>query len=303
MFTILAVAIGDPAKNCIIKTSNDPNLKLIRPYIAGVINWLENQPNPPISGTRLPKYRIGQDYEIDYRECDESQLQTTFTLANEFILCLSTTVARAAVTFTQTNNIKTRPIVAIVSDWAAENFPSNVCGVSAKRPDHIDICFKHFKGDFSSAGTFYFLAKKYYPPSDAALAKLGNPNTAVYVDTNDNIRDQIYAIPRGSGGLLVLPADRFFGAIDDIIQWAQNDQSLLTFWTVTDWVSTGNTGAFGGSGFPQQTCGQYLGERIASIWSSANHITIPNPAWTIVDESWYDHKKNNAVASAMNIKL
>jgi hypothetical protein len=303
MYTILAVAIGKPANDCTIQTKNDPILKSIRPYITGVINWLEKQPNPPIPDSPLPKYKIGQDYIIDYRECAENKLQSTFTLTSDIILCLSTTVARAAVTFTQNNNLATTPIVAIVSDYFSENFPRNVCGVSAKRPDHVDTCLRDFRADFPNAGAIYLLAKQGYKPSDAALAVLGSAGQPVYVGPNDNIEDQIHAIPSGSGGLLILPADRFFGAASDILQWAQNDQQLLTYWTVTDWVSTGSTGAFGGSGFSQQRCGQYLAERIASIWASNDHVTLPNPAWKRVDDSWYEHKKNAAVAKALKIKL
>jgi hypothetical protein len=75
MYTILAVAIGKSTRDCAIKTKNDPNLRLIRPYITGVINWLEKQPNPPIPDRPIPTYQIGTDYIIDYRECDEGQLQ------------------------------------------------------------------------------------------------------------------------------------------------------------------------------------------------------------------------------------
>jgi hypothetical protein len=62
-------------------------------------------------------------------------------------------------------------------------------------------------------------------------------------------------------------------------------------------------GAFGGSGFSQEKCGQYLAERIASIWASTNHITIPNPLWKGVDEKWNEHKKNPNVAKALKITL
>jgi hypothetical protein len=303
VYTILAVAIGKPSRSCTIKSSNDANLKLIRPYIKGVINWLEKQPDPPISDSVLPKYKIGKDYIIDYRECDERQLQSTFTVSNDIILCLSTTVARAAVLFTKNNKITTRPIVAIVSDFFSEHFPGNVCGVSAKRPDHAADCLKNLRNDFPSANQIYLLHKKGYSPSDAALSWLGTNGQLVPVADTDNIKDQIYGIPKGTGALLILPADRFFGAVDDIIQWAQVDRQLLTYWTVTDWVGSGTGGVFGGSGFSQEKCGQYLAERIASIWASSNNVTIPAQPWKGVDEKWNEHKKNTTIAKALKIKL
>jgi hypothetical protein len=303
MYTILSVAIGDPANNCLINSLNDPHLPIIRPYITGLINWLEKRPNPVVPNNSFPKYAIGTDYEIDYRECAEDQLAATFTVSNDIILCLSLTAARAAVKFTQRNNISDRPIVANVSNWQPENFPANVCGASAQRPDHITRCFNDFKGDFKGARQFYALNKHPYTPTDSAAALLGSDVKLINVAPTDSIQAIIHKIPQGSGGLLVLPADRFFAAKDDIVQWAEVDQKLLTFWTVTDWVGTGTAGPFGGSGFPQQTCGQYLAERIASIWSSANHITIPNPPWTKVDENWYVHKKNAKVAKTLKINL
>jgi hypothetical protein len=308
MYTILAVAIGKPSRNCTIQTKNDPNLRAIRPYIRGAINWLEKQPNPPVPDSPLPKYKIGTDYKIEYRECDETDLPDTFAeVPNDLMLCLSTTVAGAAVQYTKDSNITT-PIVAIVSDFYSfaqdNNSPQNICGVSAKRPDHVDKCLSDLQSDIPNAGKIYFLAKTDYGPSDASLAALGNTGQVVYVGATDDIQTQINTIPPGSGVLLVLPADIFFGAVDDIIQWAQVDLNLLTYWTVTDWVaSSGSKGVYAGSGFPQELCGQYLAERIASIWSSKNHITIPDQPWKRVDDKWYDHKKNAGVAKALNITL
>jgi len=282
--TILAVAIGDSSKSKLIKDSTAATLKGVRPYIKGLINWLNKQPDPPIPDNPLPKYKIGTDYIIDYRESDETQLQSTFTVSTDVIFCMSTTVARAAVTFTKANKIPTMPIVAVDSDPMNEHFPANVCAVSATRPQLAIRCYEEFKKKAPGLTTIYALHKYRYGPSDDSLNWLGKKITPVPVKPGDNIKDQIYGIPKGSGGLLILPADRFFGAADEIVQWAEVDWQLRTFWPVPDWP----TGAFGCYGFAQELCGQYLAERVASIWSNSGNI--PNPRFVVIDQKWITGK-------------
>jgi hypothetical protein len=285
--TILAVALGDSQtsssnKSKVIRDNSPGTLNGVRPYIKGLINWLMSQPNPPVSDNTLPTYHIGDSnyYVIDYRECTEAELINNFTVsaglpASYVILCMSTTVARAAASM----NLNV-PIVAIVSDPFAENFPANVCGVSAQRSQHAMQCYHKFKKADSALGKVYALHKQNYKPSNDALNWLGNKVISVPIQPGDNIQTKINAIPQGPHrGLLVLPADLFFGQANNIAGWAQS-QGMHDFWSVPDWP----TNSFGGYGFPQQTCGQYLAERIASIW--ANNGAIPNPQWVSIDEDW-----------------
>ena len=275
MKTILAVAIGKSGNSRIIKDANPASLNGTRPYIRGLINWLANQPDPPTPYDTPKTFTIGEtnDYIIDYRECDENDLQKTFSAA-DIVLCLSTTVARGAVKY----GYKT-PIVAIVSDPFIEKFPGNVCGVSAQRPAHAQACYKQFKRKKKKMKNVYALHKEGYDPSTIAKGWLGKQVIPVSVNKDDDIKDIITnKIPRDADGLLILPADRFFGAADDIVQAADVGRKLPTFWSVPDWP----TNSFGGCGFPQETCGQYLAERIAQIWTN---YAIPDPPFELVDES------------------
>ena len=170
--TILAVAIGDSRRSKLIKDANPATLNGVRPYITGLIKWLSKQPDPPTPNAVPNKYQIGdaKDYVIDYRECDETQLKNTFTVS-DVILCMSTTVAREAKSFTKTNNI---PVVAIVSDPLKENFPANFCGVSAQRPQHAPHSLKKFKEKAKKFQYIYALHKDGYDPSEVAKGWLGN---------------------------------------------------------------------------------------------------------------------------------
>src|SRR5215203_4506769 len=73
--TIVAVAIGTAAtaRQETITAKPPANSTTVRPYIAGVVDWLENQRNPP-RATGLNTYRINHDYVIDYREVTEANL-------------------------------------------------------------------------------------------------------------------------------------------------------------------------------------------------------------------------------------
>jgi hypothetical protein len=290
--TILAVALGESLtsrtnKSRVIRDNSPGTLNGVRPYISGLITWLQSQPNPPVPDDPLPTYSIGDpnDYVIDYRECLEAELGlNTFTVsaglpATYVILCLSSSVATAAANFTAAMK-PPPPVVAIVSDPFAMGFPANVCGVSALRSQHAMHCYHQFKKADKAVGQIYALHKQKYKPSADSLMWLGNKVIPVPISPGDNIQTAINNIPAGTNrGLLVLPADLFFGAADNIATWAQA-KSMHDFWSVPDWPAN----SYGGYGFPQGTCGQYLAERIASIW--ANNGAIPNPPWVPVDESW-----------------
>ena len=297
--TIVAVAIGNSQKNTVIRDSSPATLKGLRPYIKGLISWLANEPDPPVPDSVLGRYQIGDanDYVIDYRECTEDDLKHNYDFkpknglpSSYVILCMSTTVAREAVNFSTAI-----PIVAIVSDPFKENFPENVCGVSARRPDHAKDCYNIFKAKIAPT-KIYLLHKDGYGPSEISRKWIGKRD-CLSIKNNDVLKDKIGTIPPGSG-LRILPADRFFGAADDIIQWAEVDNNISTFWTVTDWVKAG--GAFGGYGFSQETCGQYMAERVAQIWTSNGNI--PDPPFVRVHDKWVDGPKYRPAAKPLKAK-
>jgi hypothetical protein len=192
MKTILAVAVGNSTDQVFDKPH--PDLSTVRPYVKGLISWLANQTDPPTPDNGLPKYTIGTDYKIYYRERAVNQVPDAFkdvlTLPADLIFCMSTWVAEAADVFMKAN-APSKPIVAIVS---------------------------------------------------------------------------------------ILPADRFFGAANDIVQWTG---SMPTFWSTPDFPK----GSFGGYGYEQELCGQFLAERVASIWknqSDGASDPIPDPKWVVI---------------------
>src|SRR6266481_4303001 len=276
MYTIRAVAVGNFPDTDF--TTPRPTLKGVRPYIKGLINWLENQPNPPEPDNPLNKYSIGPDYVIEYRERDVGTLSGAFSSDASLFFCMSTTVGDAAVKYTQDHTLST-PIVVITSD--PSHFPQrNVCGVSALRPQLVDSSFHKFKKADKSLKTIYALHRVGYAPSELAKQGLGSKVTVVPVQDTQSLANAIDPLTKDDQhGLLVLPADRFFGAADEIVNLADK-KNLKSFWSVPDWP----TGAFGGYGYPQEVCGQYMAERVASIWSNKNQI--PDPPFVTVDPDW-----------------
>src|SRR5262245_13648293 len=135
--TILAVAVGETARDLTLNTAN-PDLTTVRPYIDGLISWLkktnQNRADPPPPDTAPPQYKIPVDYRIVYRERPIASLADAFggpiASGADLWFCMSTSVARAADTAASTLDVP-KPIVAIVSDPFSEDFGDNVCGVSA----------------------------------------------------------------------------------------------------------------------------------------------------------------------------
>jgi hypothetical protein len=285
MRTILAVAVGKSSVEKVLDTAN-PSLTGVRPYIQGLISWLASQANPPTPDDPLPQYVIGTDYRIVYRERLVGDLASAFqdalTLPTSLVLCCSTSVARAANTWALAQ-APSMPIVAIVSDPYCENFQAKVCGVSASRDRLIIKCFKEFKKKNSNVKKVFALHRDGYPPSLKAKGWLGKKIFPVPVADGGSIEGAINTIPTAvqKKGLLVLPVDRFFAYGDEIVQWAAA-RSMPTFWSTPDYPAS----AFGGFGFPQELCGRFLAERVATIWNNQDipePDPMPDPAWVAID--------------------
>jgi hypothetical protein len=280
MKTILAVAVGNSTDQVFDKPH--PDLSTVRPYVKGLISWLANQTDPPTPDNGLPKYTIGTDYKIYYRERAVNHVPDAFkdvlTLPADLIFCMSTWVAEAADVFMKAN-APSKPIVAIVSDPFSEKFGDNVCGVSASRDRLAISCYKQFKKLNPNVKNVFALHRDGYLPSVRAKGWLGKKIIPVAVADGEDIKTKIDSIPNvPQRGLLILPADRFFGAANDIVQWTG---SMPTFWSTPDFPK----GSFGGYGYEQELCGKFLAERVASIWknqSDGASDPIPDPKWVVI---------------------
>jgi hypothetical protein len=153
MKTILAVAVGNPSNDHVFDDTT-PDLRTVRPYVKGLISWLANQTDPPTPDNGLPKYNIGTDYKIVYRERAVGNLPEAFLdaviLPADLIFCMSTSVAKAADAFSKVY-APSKPIVAIVSDPFSEGFGDNVCGVSASRDRLAISCYTKYEEGLRSA--------------------------------------------------------------------------------------------------------------------------------------------------------
>jgi ABC-type uncharacterized transport system substrate-binding protein len=304
---VLAVAIGDPNNSSLIKTAADANSDKVRPYVRGLVSWLATQAVPP-KAKNLTKFQIGtaKDYVIDYRECRDSNndadldaLFNTYGGSADLIFCMSTTVARRAAHYTTT-----KPIVAIVSDPKRETtFGPNVCGVSAMRSQNTGDCCEEFRESLPDLTRIYFLHKAGYTPSEDAKYWLPNDplNVSVPIALADNIATTISNLAQAPSGetygILVLPADRFFGERANLIT-AATSKGFPTYWSVTDFVGAG--GAFGGYGVPQAVSGRFMAERVANIWTNT---AIPSPPFVPIRKKHIESKLSLAVAKALKLKL
>jgi ABC-type uncharacterized transport system substrate-binding protein len=295
--TIVAVAIGDPANDKIITSAT--GLTGVRPYIPGLIQGLTN-------------FQIGRDYEIVYRERAVANLGGAFTVnpapTDPVIFCMSTTVVKAAQAFTTTI-----PVVGVVSDPGREGVASaqNICGVSAQRSQKSRDCLDNFLKTVPSLTEVRVLHKPGYNPSDEALQHIQHPPPPVTVvvvpiQTRADLDRELANLPTrnlsqpATIGVLVLPVDVCFGAAPTIIDVAQNQKHLPTFFPVTDWVKPALPSALGGSGVPQHKSGELMAERVDLIWT--NH-SIPNPRWRDAPGSASEWRVSRAAATALNITL
>jgi hypothetical protein len=285
----LAVAVGKegPERRLIInKNTSADVLDTVRPYITGLIGWLkDNSVNADLDPS--PKNFLlgdGSDpgYTIDYRENDLAKLgvanPAVFSdlTGIDCIVCMSTFVGEKAAD--STNNT---PIVVITSDPSNDKFGSNVCGVCAIRPQLIGLGLRTFKKRFGLLKV-YGLHRDKYKPSAHAKKDIGKSiPPSNWLDVKDDASDssvlnKIAALDKTNAGLLVMPADRFFGMGDAIVAAAG---SMPTYWSTTDWPK----GLKGGYGYPQYVCGQYMAQRIASMWSTTSGVDIPDEPFLTVD--------------------
>ncbi len=256
---ILAVAIGELAKQQIIKS--DPAPSSIRPYIQGLINGLSEK-----------NYAIGAQYIIDYRECRASQLKALFQHSSpKAVFCMSTRVVGVAA-----KRFSDIPIIGVVSDYSQYSANKNVCGYSAKRFQTTPDGYDNFLKTIPALSAVYVLSEKNYLPSDNALGEIrkrhpqGTKFSPIEVDVTEG-RDIPKELDKqkfpSNAGLFVLPIDRCFGAADIILNWARD--KMPTFWPVPDWVKcTKYPCAVGGYGVSQELCGYHMAEKLAYIWSN-----------------------------------
>jgi hypothetical protein len=277
--TILAVAIGSQAYNHTFDSMTDSALDTVRPYIKGLIYKLSTKGNV-----------IGSDYTIKYWEVvDATAFFSGLTDVPDLVFCMSRTVlAAASAKFPESAQI---PIVGIVSTPADFRANRNVFGISGQRAQKGREYYDKFLDTvphLRNAGQkLYVLTKKNYPPTDRAFAALPttSPPTIEEVAVS-SLAEIEAAIPNMTpGGLLVLPADLFFGNAPRIIELAQA-QKLPDFWPVTDWVRPSLPtptlpSALAGYGVPQLMCGEMLAEKIADYWSQG----WPNTRFRIVNDS------------------
>jgi hypothetical protein len=257
--TILAVAIGEADLN--LAPLPNPPPAGVRPYINGLIK-------------QLPGIGANPGYIVNYYERPVSHLNALFdTQPNpDVVFCMSVRVVEHA----KRKYPRTKLIVGVVSDHRPYD-GTNVTGYSAKRVDAAVAGYDNFWLTAPDLTAVHVLHHKDHAPSRAALAGIqanhapGSPHAPKVVHVEEDlgtITAQLNGatIP-GTAGVFVLPIDRCFGAHQEIIDW-QNTNHVPTFWPVTDWVNTSNTGAFGGYGVPQKFCGRRMGEKVATYWAT-----------------------------------
>ena len=272
--SILAIAIGDPNNSRTIDSIfglTYPNP--CRPYIAGMVDQLMNESTPRI---------LGVDYVIDYQECFESgETFNTVTTDTALILCMSSPVMNAAVTFAN-NQI---PIVGVTSNPNA--FPGNVCGVNAQRTNNpYATYYIHFRNSLGAhPPTITLLNRTGSPVSETCkneiLQHVAVPVAEVDFPTGDDptqpIVDAINNVPPNSG-LLVLPVDVFFGFSDTIITAAAS-LNLTVFWPAEEFARHGQP-HYGSS---QVQCGQIFGDQVEDFILINHTVPTGKQQWITVN--------------------
>jgi len=294
MLTIRAVAVGRGPDTKFDAQNN--KVGGVRPYIQGLVDWLDLAPaakDTPDTDASLDRYTLGTHYEIEYRERDVQVMQDAFTGAEnaDVLFCMSTFVGTQAVAWRKSHNPPLQtPIVVVTSNPSQFDGETQICGISALRPQLANAGLRKFKKAQPNLTKILLLHRFNYDPSDKAKKTLGSKKPPVKLasikDTDDpsvEVAKLRAAVPANEmHGLFVLPADRFFG-------WAQEIQaatgaagaagsSMKTFWSTSDWPANSD----GGYGFPQNVCGRYMAERVANIWASDVN-QVPDPAFFTVD--------------------
>jgi hypothetical protein len=303
--TIIAVAVGEAATaDVTFSTAAQISAAKVRPYLTGLQEWLAsaNRTDPPQPDNGPGQYLIGQHYTVIYRErpVGDANLQSAFqdqiALNADLWFCMSTSIARAADSVAKAQPQPfTKPIVAIVSDPFSETFGPNVCGVSADRTRLAIRCLRQFTKRVAPLDNIFVLHRAGYGPSEKAQQWFGKKIKGVAsitmvsipdTDTTMQMETKIRAIASSglaNKGVLVLPADRFFGVAKLITDWTG---TVPTFWSTRDFP----TQARGGWGFEQALCGQFMAERVAIIWKNQDDgvlqglNVLPDPKWEMIEQ-------------------
>jgi ABC-type uncharacterized transport system substrate-binding protein len=304
MKRILAVAVG-PERNRLLNAKG--GLGDVRPYIAGLVDGLANR-----------GHHLGTDFEIDYREREHSVLETGSGAANAFkaelqtphdlIFAMSTTVVRAASGVTNSIQI----VSPAVSDHKAEGFhrAKNITGVSPRRSQTAGECFERFLATVPTLKEVRVLHRPHYGPGERALklVKAAAKKRRVIikridVNSHQELKRKLSALPKrnlkkpAELGILVLPVDLFFSAAPTIIEVAQGQKNLPTFFPVTDWVRPGLPSALGGYGVAQHKCGELTAEHIAQVlWGSAGSPKVKD-----AHDDTFEWVVSSAAAKALKI--
>jgi hypothetical protein len=194
---------------------------------------------------------------------------------------MSRTVVDAAATYYPPSGSAPK-IVGIVSDPFSADYGSNVCAASATRPQLIARGAKRFKKKLG-LDKLFALTISSYPPAQQAAKWIGQNVDQRPVNADlSNLKTIIDTCSPAAGqkaGLIIYPVDAFFGAGEQIVEWAENraQDPLPTFWTAPDFPAT----AYGGFGFPQKICGQYMAYLVATIFSTG---AMPDQPYITVDE-------------------
>jgi ABC-type uncharacterized transport system substrate-binding protein len=281
----------------------------VRPYIEGLIHGLAKHGHP-----------IGAAYEIDYRErpnldLKNGQAAEAFTAKAgtpyDVIFAMSTTVVRAA------KDIKPSiPIVGVVSDPRAEGFSRarNITGISARRSQTAGQCFECFLATVPALKQVHVLHKPGYGPSERALKlvkaaakKRGVTVKTVPVNTLKDIETKLSKMPVRNpkkpavAGVMALPADVCLGAARRIIELAQQQKHIPTFFPITDWVTSKQSSALGGFGVPQRQCGELMAEYVNQIlWHDAEPSSLKVKE---AGDDAFEWVVSSEAAKALNIKI
>jgi hypothetical protein len=86
-----------------------------------------------------------------------------------------------------------------------------------------------------------------------------------------------------------------------IIDIAQGQKNLPTFFPVTDWVTSAQNSALGGYGVPQRTCGQLMSGFVDKIvWGQSNPGTLKVES---ASDDAFEWAVSKQAAKALNIKI
>jgi ABC-type uncharacterized transport system substrate-binding protein len=309
MHTILAVAVG-PQKDLLVDADFVAKGRLaeIRPYIEGLIEGLKKRGR-----------RLGADFVIEYKEREPQALDREKGMAAmmaargkaepNLVFAMSTTALLAA------KGVKDSvPVVfPSISDYKKDGLTKgkSATGISARRSQTAGECFDRFLATVPTLKEVRVLYKDGYGPADRALklvqaaAKKRNVKVKpVSVKSHLDIEKNLKAMPKrdlnkpADLGVFVLPIDFCLGAARMIVDLAQGQKNLPTFFPITDPVRK-NPGALGGYGVPQRTCGELASEHVDQIlWGGGGTPKVKDAG----DEA-FEWAISSAAAKALNIKI